>query len=60
LRVRPGASDEKKRAVVEEWYRAQLKQAVPALIAKPAGADAQPPLHGFDGSVHAELAALPR
>jgi predicted metal-dependent hydrolase len=34
LRVRPGASDEKKQAVVEEWYRAQLKQAVPALIAK--------------------------
>lgn len=33
LRVRPGASDEKKQAVVEEWYRAQLKQAVPALIA---------------------------
>ncbi len=34
LRVRPGASDGKKRAIVEEWYRAQLKQAVPTLIAK--------------------------
>jgi predicted metal-dependent hydrolase len=34
LRVRPGASDEKKQAVVEEWYREQVKQAVPALIAK--------------------------
>ncbi|HEU0179597.1 MAG TPA: SprT family zinc-dependent metalloprotease [Blastocatellia bacterium] len=34
LRVRPGASDEKKQAVVEEWYREQIKQAVPALIAK--------------------------
>jgi predicted metal-dependent hydrolase len=34
LRVRPGASDEKKQAIVEEWYRAQIKQAVPALIAK--------------------------
>jgi len=34
LRVRPGASREKKQAIVEEWYREQLKQAVPALIAK--------------------------
>src|SRR5215813_5421141 len=34
LRVRPGASEEKKQEVIEEWYRAQLKQAVPALIAK--------------------------
>lgn len=34
LRVRPGASDEKKEAVVEAWYREQLKQAVPALLAK--------------------------
>lgn len=34
LRVRPGASDEKKQAIVEEWYREHLKQAVPALISK--------------------------
>ena len=34
LHVRPGASDEKKQAIVEEWYREQLKQAVPSLIAK--------------------------
>src|SRR5262245_40007514 len=34
LRVRPGTNDEKKQTIVEEWYRAQLKQAVPALIAK--------------------------
>src|SRR5215216_3079363 len=27
LRIRPGASDEKKEAIVEEWYRAQIKQA---------------------------------
>jgi predicted metal-dependent hydrolase len=34
LRVRPGASDEKKQTIVEEWYREQIKQVVPALIAK--------------------------
>lgn len=34
LRVRPGASEEKKRATVEHWYRAQLRQAVPALLAQ--------------------------
>jgi predicted metal-dependent hydrolase len=34
LRVRPGTSDEKKQAIVEDWYRAQLKQAIPALITK--------------------------
>ena len=34
LWVRPGASDEKKQATVDEWYRAQIKQAAPALIAK--------------------------
>ncbi len=34
LRVRPGASDEKKQAIVEEWYREQIKQAASALIAK--------------------------
>lgn len=34
LRVRPGTSDEKKQAIVEDWYRAQLKQALPALITK--------------------------
>lgn len=34
LRVRPGSSEEKKQAVLEEWYREQLKAAVPPLIAK--------------------------
>jgi hypothetical protein len=34
LRVRPGTDENKKQAIVEEWYRAQLKQAVAPLIAK--------------------------
>jgi len=34
LRVRPGTDQQKREAVVEEWYRQQLKQAVPPLIAK--------------------------
>ena len=34
LRVRPGASEEKKREILEEWYRGQLKMAAVPLIAK--------------------------
>ncbi len=34
LRVRPGINDEKKQAIVEEWYREQLKRAIPSLISK--------------------------
>lgn len=34
LRVRPGADTEKKRAVVETWYRALLREALPPLIGK--------------------------
>lgn len=34
LRVRPGAGTETKQTVLEAWYREQLKQAVPALIAR--------------------------
>lgn len=34
LRIRPGSSEEKKQTVLEEWYREQLKTAVPPLIAK--------------------------
>ena len=34
LRVRPGTGGEKKQAIVEAWYRDQLRQAVPSLIAK--------------------------
>jgi len=34
LRVRPGADAKKKQAIVEAWYRQQLKQAVPPLIAR--------------------------
>jgi predicted metal-dependent hydrolase len=34
LRVRPGTGEDKKQAIVDEWYRGQLKKAVPVLIAK--------------------------
>ena len=34
MRMRPGADDARKRAVLEEWYREQIKQAVPPLLAK--------------------------
>jgi len=34
LRVRPGTDAKKKRAIVEAWYRRQLKNAVPPLIAR--------------------------
>ena len=34
LRVRPGTEEWKKQAIVEEWYRNQVKQAVPGLLAK--------------------------
>jgi hypothetical protein len=34
LRVRPGADERKKQAILEEWYRRQLKKAVPPLISK--------------------------
>jgi hypothetical protein len=34
LQVRPATSEERKQAVLEDWYRAQLEQAVPPLIAK--------------------------
>lgn len=32
LRVRPGGDQEKRRAVVEAWYRSQIKAAVPGLL----------------------------
>ena len=34
LRVRPGTDAKKKQAIVEAWYRRQLKKAVPPLIAR--------------------------
>jgi predicted metal-dependent hydrolase len=34
LRLRPGTDNKKAQAVVEEWYREQIQQAVPPLIAK--------------------------
>jgi predicted metal-dependent hydrolase len=34
LRVRPGTGEGNKEAIVNEWYRAELKRAVPSLIAK--------------------------
>ena len=34
LRLRPGTSDETKQAIVAQWYRGQIKAAVPDLIAK--------------------------
>ena len=33
LQVRPGTSEDKRQAIVDEWYRAQIKKAVPSLIA---------------------------
>ncbi|MGZ9053164.1 MAG: M48 family metallopeptidase, partial [Rhodoplanes sp.] len=34
LTVRPRTDEEKKQAIVDAWYRAQLKEALPLLIAK--------------------------
>jgi predicted metal-dependent hydrolase len=34
LQVRPGTGEARKQAILDEWYRAQLKAAVPQLIAK--------------------------
>ena len=34
LHIRPGASNGRKQEILEAWYREQLKQAVPVLIAK--------------------------
>src|SRR5438128_9988809 len=34
LRIRSGSSDEKKQAVLDEWYRKQLKEAIPPLVLK--------------------------
>ena len=34
LRLRPGADNKKTQAVVEQWYREQIRQAAPPLIAK--------------------------
>ena len=34
LRVRPGTGEDRKRMLVEEWYRARLKEAVPPLLAR--------------------------
>ena len=34
LRIRPATSHERRQAVLDAWYREQLKQAVPALVAK--------------------------
>lgn len=34
LQTRPVASEERKQAILDEWYRAQLKGAVPPLVAK--------------------------
>jgi hypothetical protein len=34
LRLRPNTDIEKRKAIMDEWYRAQLKEMVPAIIAK--------------------------
>lgn len=34
LQVRPGSGEEKKQAIVAAWYRDQLRQVIPSLIAK--------------------------
>jgi len=46
LHVRPGTTQEKREAIVEGWYREQVKQAAPALIAK-----WEPPLNVKVGAV---------
>lgn len=34
LQIRPGANEEKKQSIIEEWYREQLRQAIPTLLTK--------------------------
>lgn len=34
LRVRPGTDEDKREALVEKWYRAQLREAIPPLLAR--------------------------
>ncbi len=34
LRVRPGTDTQKREAILEKWYRAQLRDAIPSLIGK--------------------------
>lgn len=34
LQIRPASNDEKKQAILDTWYREQLKEAVPALLAR--------------------------
>jgi predicted metal-dependent hydrolase len=34
LRVRPGTDESRRQEIVEEWYRAQLRQAVAPMLAK--------------------------
>jgi len=34
LRIRPGTDENKRRAIIENWYRQEIKAAVPDLIAK--------------------------
>jgi predicted metal-dependent hydrolase len=34
LRVRPGTNEKKKQTVIDEWYRTQIKKAMPPLITK--------------------------
>jgi predicted metal-dependent hydrolase len=34
LRVRPGTGQERRRAIMDDWYREQVKEAAPPLIAK--------------------------
>src|SRR5437773_1618349 len=34
LAIRPGTTKEKREAIVDRWYREQVKQAAPTLIAK--------------------------
>lgn len=34
LRVRPGTSEAKRQTIVDDWYRAELKRAVPPLIGR--------------------------
>ena len=34
MRVRPGTNEDKRQSIAEEWYRGQVRQAVPAILSK--------------------------
>lgn len=34
LQIRPASSDERKKAILEEWYRERLKEVIPSMVAR--------------------------